>query len=101
VKEEFGDVNCFFFRVAEVAFKVRLLLIWHGCSRQKGQKLQKAAAPPSLCREMQSGVRDTSAERGTNCLRSNKLRKASYFPTAKALLVPGRSILRNNFSGSK
>lgn len=108
VKEEFGDVNCFFLRVAEVVFKVRLLLIWHGCSRQKGQKLQKAATSLFVQRDAvpaaalsESGVCNISAERGTNPLKSNKLRKASYFSTANAPLLSGWSILWDNFSGSK
>ena len=72
MKEEFGDVNCFFLRVAEVIFKVRLLLILHGCSRQKGQKLQKAAAFLFVQRDAvpaaalsESGVCNTSAGLGT------------------------------------
>lgn len=106
VKEELGDVNYSFLRVAEVVFKVRLLLILHNRSRQKGQKLQKAAASQSVRRDAVPAAAlslacDASAERGTNCLKSIKLRKARYFSTANAPLMPGWSICWNNFSGSK
>lgn len=39
VKEEFGDVNCFFLSVAKIIYKISLLLT--RCSRQEGLKLQK------------------------------------------------------------
>lgn len=43
VKDQFGDANCFFLRVAEILLKVVLLLIIYRHSTQEGQKLQKAA----------------------------------------------------------
>lgn len=94
VKEEFGDVNCFFLSVAKIIYKISLLLT--RCSRQEGLKLQKKLLPPYLCRDVVpaaafplSDVRDISAESGTHSLKSNNMRKASYFPKPNTLLVPG------------
>lgn len=52
--------------------------------------VQRDAVPAAALSE--SGACNVSAERDTKLLKSNKLSKASYFSTAGALLVPGRSM---------
>lgn len=106
VKEEFGDVNCFFLSVAKIIYKISLLLT--RCSRQEGLKLQKTAASLLVQRCGSSCCFPFVRCEGYQCwewypfLEKQQHEKSQLFPKTKHTSCAwGGRVLWNYFSGCK